>query len=62
MIMLRSVVCLYSVVKKKPTPIDSIEAAWKFLAPWSCQLVALGSCRTEPADDDCGEVGGWVII
>jgi hypothetical protein len=25
----------------KPTPIDSIEKAWPFLAPWSCQLVVL---------------------
>jgi predicted transcriptional regulator len=25
----------------KPTPIDSIEKAWPFLAPWSCQLVVI---------------------
>lgn len=25
----------------KPTPIESIEKAWPFLAPWSCQLVVL---------------------
>ena len=27
--------------KPKPTPIDSIEKAWQFLAPWSCQYMIL---------------------
>jgi len=37
---------LYQFVRKpqpipKPTPIESIEKAWPFLAPWSCQLVVI---------------------
>jgi integrase len=27
--------------KPKPTPVDSIQAAWPFLAPWSCQYMVL---------------------
>jgi integrase len=27
--------------KPKPTPLESIQAAWPFLAPWSCQYMVL---------------------